>query len=988
MRFPKHTCACLAVFLFAFFAGACSESIDVGGVQEAFDATASITLKNVSNNSIATTVSSSEIMLSWTSVSGASLYSVERSPNGSDGFAEIATASRGTLSYRDSGLTPATIYFYRLRAAKVFTNRDAVYTPYSNVVSATTQDPLAVPFAPSGLVASASSSQIILTWRDNSNNETWFEIERCVGAGCTNYAPYAQVEAGVTTFTDTNVTAGITYCYRVRACNVSGCSDFSNTFCVAILPPLNLPNAPSGLIATASGNQIVLTWQDNSSNETRFEIERCVGSGCTDYALYAQVGANVGTFTDASATAGLTYCYRVRACNADGCSGYSNTFCAAVPVVTAPAAPSGLLATASATQIVLTWQDNSNNETRFEIERCVGAGCTNYAPYAQVGANVGTYTDTSVAAGTTYCYRVRACNSTGCSGYSNTFCVAVPVLNVPAAPSNLVTTASATQIVLSWQDNSDNEVDFAIWRCEGAGCTNYAPYAQVGANISTFTDTNVVAGHTYCYRVQACGANGCSDYSNTSCASVPAAPALPLAPSGLVATASTTQIVLTWQDNSANETWFEIERCIGAGCTNYAPYAQVGANVGTYTDTSVVAGTTYCYRVRACNTSGCSGYSNTFCVAVPTSGSSLAAPTNLSFEYKQGNILLQWADNSSDEDGFKVERCFGAGCTNFIIVFSMESNSTGVWDKPPTGGLVSYRVKAVKGTESSGYSNVATAGWPNLRVTVPGPNYNTAVLVWDAIPGADHYVIRRGQQCGVCPQEVIATLGAGVTTLTDTGLPPNIFSEFIGHPYRYGVEAFAADNTLLGQQGWFDVTVPAGPLAPPDGMAWKGAVFNANLIQVNWIDMSYAETGFEVERSQAGGPFTRITTTAANAGSYEDRSLPVRDAIYCYRVRAVQGTQAGSYSDTACFIADDPSVLSITSVGSTQITLSWTDNSSQETEIRLLQNGINVTLGPNVTTYTETGLTPGTNYCYYLYTYAGTARGPYSNTICAMTSGL
>jgi endoglucanase len=85
---------------------------------------------------------------------------------------------------------------------------------------------------------------------------------------------------------------------------------------------------------------------------------------------------------------------------------------------TPPAAPSGLSATAvSSSQINLSWTDNANNETGFKIERKVGAGGT-YAQIATVGANVTSYNNTGLSAGTTYYYRVRANNAAGDSAYS------------------------------------------------------------------------------------------------------------------------------------------------------------------------------------------------------------------------------------------------------------------------------------------------------------------------------------------------------------------------------------------------------------------------------------------------------------------------------------------------------------------------------------------------------------------------------------------
>jgi len=84
-----------------------------------------------------------------------------------------------------------------------------------------------------------------------------------------------------------------------------------------------------------------------------------------------------------------------------------------------PVAPSALVATpAGSAQINLTWLDNSDNETGFDVERCTGLPCS-FANIASVGANVTSYSSAGLAASTSYTYRVRAKNAGGPSGYSN-----------------------------------------------------------------------------------------------------------------------------------------------------------------------------------------------------------------------------------------------------------------------------------------------------------------------------------------------------------------------------------------------------------------------------------------------------------------------------------------------------------------------------------------------------------------------------------------
>lgn len=91
------------------------------------------------------------------------------------------------------------------------------------------------PAAPSNLTAVANTSQVVLRWIDNANNETGFGIERCQGVGCTNFAQIAQVNADTQSFLDGRRAKNTEYRYRVRAFNVAGRSAYSNVVTVRTL---------------------------------------------------------------------------------------------------------------------------------------------------------------------------------------------------------------------------------------------------------------------------------------------------------------------------------------------------------------------------------------------------------------------------------------------------------------------------------------------------------------------------------------------------------------------------------------------------------------------------------------------------------------------------------------------------------------------------------------------------------------------------------
>lgn len=195
-----------------------------------------------------------------------------------------------------------------------------------------------------------------------------------------------------------------------------------------------------------------------------------------------------------------------------------------------PSAPSNLTATAnSSTQVELSWQDNSSNEKRFYIYRKSVSNSTlsdslansNYSQIGYVGANSNGAYDTGANPETTYWYKVTAWNDSGESGFSNEVSTTTPAGQaVPAAPSNLTTTVvKYNQVDLNWQDNSDNEDGFRVFRTSGG--TTYYEIADLDSNTTSYSNT-VSASSVYWYYIQAYNSAGTAK-SNSASATTPAA---------------------------------------------------------------------------------------------------------------------------------------------------------------------------------------------------------------------------------------------------------------------------------------------------------------------------------------------------------------------------------------------------------------------------------------------------------------------------------
>jgi FtsP/CotA-like multicopper oxidase with cupredoxin domain len=913
------------------------------------------------------------------------------------------------------------------------------------------------PAAPDAPTALAVTADGILTWTDATpwpdgklptdptstvnlkTNEIDFIIQRATlaSAPADLVTPAANVvfteigraRANATTFTDTTMVPGNFYWYKVVAHNSVASTP---SLAVGTTASADAVTAPTGLVATAASPTVVnLSWTDNSTNESGFVITRCVSDAagtCLAAAVtlptaasVTTVGANVTTYSDATASPNTYYVYTVAARNAGGLSATatSNT----VSTGAAPAnAPSNLVATpTSDTQVSLTWQDNSaapNNEVGFLVQRSSNGGST-WVDVAVIGnvpqtggrpavnvstaANATSLSDTGLTQHTTYLYRVASVTAGGAIASAPT---QVTTLYAAAPAIGTITPTPAwNQISLSWPVAAPS-TSFRIDRTGGAApLTVTVPGNAVGAvTPNTWVDTNVVQNTAYGYTITAInGPNtGTGSTINVTSAYAPA-PTL----GGLTATVNSTSMVsLAWTAAAANTytTGVRVERCIQSAanfnCT--APssvftlvYGIDGATLPTaWSDPTVLPSTSYTYRAYFVNGPTNVGTAATV-VADVAASFAVAAPTNLTATLNTTRVDLLWTDNSTNETAFVVERSTDG--QNFSQIGQVGAaggtgNQRGFSDTAiAPGSVYQYRVKAINvtggSTTSSAYTLVAqinmTIGVPtNLAANVTA---NQVQLSWtDNSANDTGFQVERSADNGGT-WTVAGTANAmngtgGTVTFNDSTAP--LLTSFT---YQYRVAANWSFNNVTYSSAKSNVA-PATTLPLPAPTALT-ATLSATAINLAWTDNASSETSFVIERSTDGTTWAPLVSRPARQGtggvSYSDATVTAGNTYY-YRVHAEKlvGTMTSVSADsnvvsTTFAIPAAPSgVAAVPGASAGRIVVSWTDNANNETGFRVQRRNAPTAaapnppwntvqnLGPDVTTWTDTGLTTGRAYQY------------------------
>jgi hypothetical protein len=412
-------------------------------------------------------VSITEKKLTWTYTGDDRFegFKLDRKAGNAEWQESYQVLPKETRNWTDSQVTPDPTLTYSYR----------VYAFAGKYSSAEKSSSVAVEFpAPANVqIEKLTDKSYKINWSDNSNGEQGIKIDRKINEGDWVVA-FGNVPANQTSFTDTNVFRAVNVEYRVYAFFESHESSKIEVATTAeLIAPTDLQ------MEKLTDKSYRLSWIDNSTGEQGFKIDRKIDQG-NWVEVFGKVVENQTSFTDTNVFRAVNVEYQVYAFIESQESSKVVTGTTAGLI-----APTNLqIVSNSITSINLNWQDNSNGEDGFKIERKVEGG--SWEPSTTLPANITTIEDHAFELNTTIYYRVSGFVGQYTSSYAEkNFNSSIP------DPFNLqITPNSLTSVTLSWQDNSIGEAGFIIDRKVNSGEWELN-YGSVGQNQVSFNDNDV-----------------------------------------------------------------------------------------------------------------------------------------------------------------------------------------------------------------------------------------------------------------------------------------------------------------------------------------------------------------------------------------------------------------------------------------------------------------------------------------------------------------
>ena len=811
--------------------------------------------------------------------------------------------------------------------------------------------------------------------------DTWFDVEEYIievspQVTGTPYPFGPEQLTGPVKTGPGNLSNGTLYTFTVKAWGYPDATNplvvvpFSKTATVTAKPAAPpTPAAPTGLSATPGDSRVVLKW-DDPGNPTITGYEYTTDGGTTVISI-EDSDADTTQDTVDDLTNNTAYTFAVRATNASGDSPWSNS-ATATPIVV-PNAPGNLSAAPGDGRVALSWDKPSNDAPIGSYEVSTDGGA-NYSAIADSDDGTTAHTVMDLANGTEYTLALRAVNSAG-DGLAAT--VTATPMAAPAAPTNLLATAGATEVALTWDDPDDDTI--TGYKVSTDGGETFADIE--GTDISENDTDNTLAytvpgltnGTLYTFVLRAV-----NTYGEGAAATV-TAPTLPAAPTDFTAERGDGggEVTLSWVDPN-NDTVSGYQVSTDGGTTfidiegsNAATTTHTVTVLSDGTGTGLTNGTEYTFKLRAVNLSG-AGAASLEATATPLwpAPNPAAAPGD-------GQVTLTWDTVDSGIARYAVHTRY----THIISVDPLLTTflSPGSGDRTTViiSGLTNrtdytFTVQAV---DTSGDDTVITgrAGSVDAR-PVPVPDApeglaamaanGQAVLTWD--DPNDSSITKYQVRSKVKDSNDSTYTGWANIAVTDPDAPPTTTTVTgLTNGREYTVELRAVNASGHGDPS----SVDAEPKAVPNAPANLSATPGGGKVTLTWTDPGDSTIDKYQVSTDGGGTFANIDGSGADTVQHTVTGL-TNGTEYTFAVRAVNVPGNGPASTvTATPIAPPaPPDLQKPKPGYRQVELEWADpNDSTITgyQVSTGDGGKFAEIsgsGAGTTKHTVTGLTNGTEY--------------------------
>jgi len=434
-----------------------------------------------------------QVLLLWTTSSGATSYNVYRGTSaGGESATAIATGITDT-TYLNTGLTNGISYFYKVAAA----NANGT-SPLSLEVNSIPVIP-GIPAVPIGLSAKGEYAQVALSWAAVAGAAS-YTIYRGTTAG--NESGTA-IASGVTdtTYTNTGLTNETTYFYKLAAVNSHGISLLSDEASATPAISTGPPAAPTCLAAQGGKNQVALSWT-SVAGATSYNVY-CGSKPAQESATAIGTNITTTTYTNTGLTNGKLYYYKVAAVNENGTSILSLEAGATSNNISSMA-PINVITIPGNNRITITWTAPAGAASYLIYSSLVPNAERDPAVVKGLSSATTSYTIDGLVNGITYYFMVVSYNSNGVRmGVSNEASTApqAVTLFVPLVPMGLTAKAGNQQIVLTWRA-SQYATGYNVYR----GTTADGESATAIANnipATSFTNTALTNDIQYFYKVAA-----------------------------------------------------------------------------------------------------------------------------------------------------------------------------------------------------------------------------------------------------------------------------------------------------------------------------------------------------------------------------------------------------------------------------------------------------------------------------------------------------